>query len=119
MEPTQAIRAIEHKIELLSKTKNTEDFNRWQNSTVLTLINIYSESDKRIKSFENIQAYHNYGIGGTDRFSQAKIEAEETLNGLIKDIQDFGIIKSSTKSKEGGVNVNINQSNTQSQSTSV
>lgn len=119
MEQTNAIKAIEHKIELLSKTKNTEDFNRWQNSTVLTLINIYSESDKRIKSFENIRSYHDYGIGGSDRFPKAKTEAEETLNSLIKDIQDFGIINSSKETKVGDFNFNINQSNTQNQSTNV
>lgn len=119
MESTKAIEAIQYKIELLSKTEKTEDFNLWQKSTVLTLVNIYNESDKRILSFENIRSYNHYGISGIDRFPNAKVEAKKILTSIIKDIQDFGIIKSSLESKVGGVNVNVNQFNTQNQSTNV
>lgn len=115
MEPTQAIKAIEHKIELLSKTRTTKDFNTWRKGIVLTLINIYSEKDRRIQTFERLRSFNGY----QEYLSEAKVEANNLLNSIIKDIQDFGIIKSSIESKEGGINVNINQSNTQNQSTNV
>lgn len=119
MESTKAIEAIQYKIELLSKTEKTEDFNLWQKSTVLTLVNIYSEADKRIKSFEDIRSYHDYGIGGLDRFPKAKIDAKEMLSSIIKDIHDFGIVKSAQESIAGGVNVNVNQTSSQSQLTNI
>lgn len=96
-----------------------KDFNVWQKGTTFTLINVYNENDKRIKSFENIRAYQDLGFGGIERFPEAKIEVEDILKGLIKDLDDFGIINSDQKSKVGGINLNVNQSNNQSQSTNV
>lgn len=119
MEEAKAIQAIDNKLEALSQLNETREFNVWQKETVLTLINIYSESDKRIKSFEEIRSYQNFGFTGIDRFPEAKLEAEAILKSLIKDITDFGIVKSDPKSKSGGINVNVNQHNSQNQSTSV
>jgi hypothetical protein len=119
MDLTKAIQAIEGKIESLALLRETKQFNVWQKETTLTLINIYSENDKRIKSLEAIHSYHDYGFAGLDRFSEAKSEAEALLKSLINDIKDFGIVKSDLKSKSNGINVNLNQHNTQSQTTNV
>ncbi len=119
MEENKAIQAIQVKLEKLASLSETSQFNVWQKETVLTLINIYAESDKRIKSFEEIQSYQHYGFTGIDRFPKAKQEAEAILKSLITDITNFGIIRSDSNSKSGGVNINVNQHNSQNQSTSV
>ncbi len=114
MDNNKAIQAIQNKLNTLMELRETKQFNVWQKETVLTLINIYSENDKRIKSFEEIRSYHY-----SDKFPDAKVEAESILKSLIKDIEDFGIVKSDSKSKMEGVNVNLHQHNSQNQSTSV
>lgn len=119
MEEKKAIQAIQVKHEKLALLSETRQFNIWQRETVLTLINIYAESDKRIKSFEEIQSYQHFGFTGIDRFTEAKQEAEALLKSLITDITDFGIIRSDSKSKSGGINFNVNQHNSQNQSTTV
>ncbi len=119
MEEKKAIDAIQGKLEKLALLSETNQFNVWQKETVLTLINIYAESDKRITSFEEIQSYQHYGITGFDRFPEAKQEAESILKSLITDIRDFGIIRSDSKTKSGGININVNQHNSQNQSTTV
>jgi hypothetical protein len=119
MEEKKAIQAIQVKLEKLALLNETKQFNVWQKETVLTLINIYAESDKRIKSFEEIHSYQHFGFAGIDRFPEAKLEADALLNSLITDIIDFGIIRSDSKSKSGGININLNQHNSQNQSTIV
>lgn len=119
MEEKKAIQAIKVKLDKLALLSETRQFNVWQKETVLTLINIYAESDKRIKSFEDIQSYQHFGFTGIDRFLEAKQEAEAILKSLITDITDFGIIRSDSKSKSGGININVNQNNSQNQSTTV
>lgn len=119
MEENKAIQAIQVKLEKLASLSETSQFNVWQKETVLTLINIYAESDKRIKSFEEIQSYQHYGFTSIDRFTKAKQEAEAILKSLITDITNFGIIRSGSNSKSGGININVNQHNSQNQSTSV
>ncbi len=119
MEEKKAIQAIQVKIEKLALLSETKQFNIWQKETALTLTNIYAESDKRIKSFEEIQSYQHYGFTGIDRFPEAKQEADALLKSLITDIKDFGIIRSDFKSKSGGININLNQHNSQNQSTTV
>jgi len=119
MEEKKAIQAIQVKIEKLALLSETKQFNIWQKETALTLINIYAESDKRIKSFEEIQSYQHFGFTGIDRFPEAKQEAEALLKSLITNITDFGIIRSDSKSESGGLNINVNQHNSQNQSTTV
>ena len=114
MDNNKAIQAIQNKLDALIQLRETKQFNVWQKETVLTLINIYSESDKRIKSFEGIYSFHY-----SDRFPDAKLEAEAILKSLVNDIKDFGIVKSDSNSKMERINLNVNQHNTQNQSTSV
>ena len=119
MEEEKAIQAIQVKLEKLVLLSETKQFNVWQKETVLTLINIYAESDKRIKSFEEIQSYQHFGFTGIDRFPEAKLEAEAILKSLMIDIKDFGIIRSDSETKSGGININVNQHISQNQATTV
>ena len=120
MDVTKAIKAIEDKLETLLGVRSSEQFNSWQKSTILTLINIYSESDKRVKSLEEIQSYVFYFDSGIDRTQKAVNESKELIENLIKDIQDFGIPQKQTHSEsKSGVNINVHQNNTQTQTTSI
>lgn len=119
MEEKKAKQAIKVKLEKLDLINENKQFYIWQKETVLTLVNIYSEIDKRVKSFEEIRTYQSYGIGTIDRFADAKAEASAILNSIIADIQNFGIISSHEKSESGKINFNLTQHNSQNQSTTV
>jgi hypothetical protein len=120
MDVTKAIKAIEDKLETLLGVRSSEQFNSWQKSTILTLINIYSESDKRVKSLEEIEAYSFYAISGIDRTHKAIVEARELLQNLVKDIQDFGLLQKKVNSaNKSDININVHQKNTQNQSTKI
>jgi hypothetical protein len=119
MEEEKTIQAIQDKLKKLALLNETKQFNVWQKETVSTLMNIYAESDTRIKSFEEIQSYQHFGFTGIDRFPDAKQEAEAILKSLITDIKDFGIMRYDSKSITGGININLNQHNSQNQSTTV
>jgi hypothetical protein len=120
MDNNIAIKAIQDKLEKLSAISTSEQFNSWQKSTTLTLVNVFSESDKRIKSFEEIESYHFYAVSGIDRTQKAIIQAKELLENIIKDIQDFGIPKKLNYSEnKSGINISVNQNNTQHQSTNI
>lgn len=115
MEEKKAIQAIQIKLEKLDLINENKQFIIWQKETVLTLVNIYSEIDKRVKSVEEIRTYQNYGIGAIDRFTFAKEEASAILNSIITDIQNFGIISSFDRSESGKINLNLTQHNSQNQ----
>jgi hypothetical protein len=120
MEDKIGIKAIKDKLDTLNAVSSYEQFNTWQKSTVLTLINLYSESDKRVKSFEKIEAYNFYAISGIDRTQKAIIEAKELLQNLIKDIQDFGLPqKQISSTNKSDININVNQNNNQNQTTNI
>ncbi len=115
-----AIKAIQDRLEKLNNVGSSEEFDKWQNSTTLTLINIYNESDKRVKSFEKIEAYNFYAVSGFDRTPKAIIEAKELLQNLIKDIQDFGLPQKQVSSaNKSDININVHQNNNQNQTTNI
>ena len=114
MNSEKAIKAIQRKLDSLLPLKESNQFNIWQKETVLTLINIYSEKDKRVLSFESNKSYHY-----VDRFSEAKVEAEAILKSLIIDIEDFGLPQLTQPKKEDNFSFVVNQHNSQNQSTSV
>jgi hypothetical protein len=118
MDKNTAIKAIQGKLEKLKSVQTSEQFNIWQNSTILTLVNIYSEKDKRVIALEAIQSYTFHVVSGIDRTQKAIVAARELLESLITDIQDFDIpSKIEHLEKHSGVNVHVNQSNNQSQTT--
>lgn len=120
MDNNVATKAIQDKFKKLNTLSTSEQFKTWQKSTTLTLINIFSESDKRVKSFEEIESYHFYAVSGIDRTQKAIFEAKELLENIIKDIQDFGIPqKLNSSENNSGINISVNQNNTQHQSTNI
>jgi hypothetical protein len=55
MEETKAIKAIQDKLDALTDIKEAKAFNVWQKGALHTLMHIYNENDRRIKSFEAIK----------------------------------------------------------------
>lgn len=120
MDNNIAIKAIEDKLEKLRTINFSEQFDVWQKSTIHTLINIFSESDRRVKSLEEIKSCIYYFDNRVDKTNNAIKESDELLQNLIKDIQDFGIPQKLTNSEnKSGLNINVQQNNTQNQSTNI
>jgi hypothetical protein len=120
METNIAIKAIQDRLEKLSLIGSWEQFYMWQKSTSIILINIFNESDKRVKSFEEIESYHFDTISGIDRTQKAVLEAKEFLQNIITGMQKFGIPQIRTHSEsKSDININVNQHNTQNQSTNI
>lgn len=118
MDKNTAIKAIQGKLEKLKSVETSEQYNIWQNSTILTLVNIYSEKDKRVIALEAIQSYTFQVFSGIDRTQKAIVAARDLLESLITDIQDFDIpSKIQHQEKQSAVNVQVTQSNNQSQTT--
>lgn len=119
MDKETAIKAISEKLLLLKDINNYKKFMNWQTTVVGTLSNIYTASDKRVDSFEKISSFAVYFDTTIDKTNDAKESAEELLNGLIKDLENFGIVKFSSDTDKTGVNINVNQNNHQNQSTTI
>ena len=113
MDKETAIKAISEKLLLLKDINNYKKFMNWQTTVVGTLSNIYTASDKRVESFQRISSYAVYFDTTIDKTNDAKESAEELLNSLIKDLENFGIVKFSSDSSKTGVNINVNQNNHQ------
>ncbi|MCJ8288360.1 MAG: hypothetical protein HRT58_21945 [Crocinitomicaceae bacterium] len=114
----QAITSLQKKLELIQVLGTVEDFNKWRQSTKMTLISIYGATNERVLELSRIEAYRDFGFGGTERVLEAKDEAQSFIGGLIEDCKDFGLLQK-VDSKKDGVNVNVNQYNNQNQSTNV
>lgn len=114
----KAIEAIQKRLNLISQIQTVKQFNNWQRTSVLTLTNIYNETDKRVKKLEEIEAYQFFYVSGIERVPEAKVEATEILEGLIVDLTDFGIPKIKER-VNNGVSVNVNQHNNQNQTINV
>jgi hypothetical protein len=119
MDKETAIKAITEKLLLLKDINNFKKFMNWQTTVVGTLSNIYTASDKRVVSFEKISSFAVYFETTIDKTNDAKESAEELLNGLIKDLENFGIVKFSSDTDKTGFNINVNQNNHQNQSTTI
>ncbi len=119
MDKETAIKAISEKLLLLKDINNYKKFMNWQTTVVGTLSNIYTASDKRVESFEKISSLAVYFDTTIDKTNDAKESAEELLNSLIKDLENFGIVKFSSETNKTGVNINVNQNNHQNQSTTI
>jgi hypothetical protein len=114
-----AIKAINSKLKQLENVTGYQEYNNWKKITSTTLSNIYTNKVDLIQKFESIKAWVTVMSGSGDRTHHAKREAEVFLKSIISDIEHFGVPKI-IESKQGEkLSVNVNQQNTQSQSTSV
>jgi hypothetical protein len=120
MDTNTAIVAIEFRLEKLDDVRSTEQFIIWQRSTSNTLLNIYGESDKRVKTFDEIRSINVYFDSRIERLEKAIEESREILKNLIQDLMDFGIPKKNGNSKnDSQIQLTVNQNNNQTQSTNI
>lgn len=111
----KAIESIKTKLIELNSVRNASEFYDWNLSTVSKL-EIICPNNSIVQSVQSIRA-NGYR---TDDTPNAKLRATTLLNGLIKDIEDFGIDHFISKqANENGLSVNVNQSNQQHQSNNV
>lgn len=120
MDINTAIVAIENRLEKLNDVRSTEQFITWQRSTSNTLLNFYDESDKRVKTFDEIRSINVYFDSRIERLEKAIEESREILKNLIQDLMDFGIPKNNGKAKnDSQIQLTVNQNNNQTQSTNI
>ncbi len=115
----RAIAALKEKIGLISNIKTYQEFNNWQNMTSVTLTNIYPDKRDVIDNFGAIVSKQFSYQGNGDRTNLAKKEAQVYLENIIKDLEHFGVPVSNKPSEDKSVKLHVNQSNNQTQNTSV
>jgi hypothetical protein len=111
--PDKAIEALQNRLEALNNVYNAQKFSEWKTRTMQTLAHLYGENHTSYSALNEIHAY-NY----VERTENAKSEANELLNGLIEDLQNFGFPKLNEATKNG-VNVQVNQHNNQTTTVSL
>jgi len=110
-----AIASITAKLSELDSVRNSTEYYNW-NLSVVSKLEIICPNNSIIQSVRKINA-----VGWDyDNTPNAKLTSKTLLNGLIQDIEDFGIEHLNPKpSNEKGLNVNVSQSNQQYQTTNV
>ena len=109
----KAIEALQNRLDSLTKISESQRFNEWKTRTMQTLAHIYGEKHTSYLALKGVHSFQYL-----DRTANAKSEASELLNGLIEDLKNFGFPKTNDYTSNG-VNVLVNQHNTQNQSTNI
>lgn len=109
----KAIESLQSRLDALPKVSDSQKFNEWKTRTMQTLAHIYGENHSSYLTLKEI-----YGFRYSDRTASAKAEASELLSGLIENLQNFGFPKLN-EGTTNGLNVQVNQHNSQNQSTNV
>jgi hypothetical protein len=86
----------------------------WKNKASNLIIRIYGKDSLPVQQIENFS--YQTGLRGGDNIEQRKKQANELINGLIKEIERFGLPKQ-PQMKDNGLNINITQ--TQNQETKI
>jgi hypothetical protein len=119
----KAIEALQKRVNEITSISDVNGFNLWKKTTTSTLLNIFHNEDVRLFGMTSIKAYirNNLTSGGTERLSAAKNEATTYLNGLIENIQDFGLPTPHKELSNNGLKFELNQHqhNNQHQTTNV
>ena len=112
-----AIEAIKEKLEVLSNVHNATEFKTWKKITENTLRRVVPYNKTIFKNIESIKAIDLYT--GVDITPKAKEQGKLLIESLIKDIERFGLEKPEPTEKESFIRVDVNQTNQQTQSTTV
>ena len=97
--------------ELLEDTKKISDaysLEDWKNNATNLIIRIYGKNSVPEKQIENMDYSVNIGFN-TDNVGNRKLQAQELIRGLVKEIKRFGLPELLVN-KEEGLNINITQS---------
>lgn len=109
-------RAMEEKVlealnELLQDTQKIKDsysLEDWKNNAINLIIRIYGKNSVPEKQIENMEFSVNIGFN-TDNVLNRKLQAQELIRGLVKEIKRFGLPEKHDNTEEK-LNVDITQS---------
>ena len=82
----KAIEVLHKRLEALNKISESQRFNEWKTRTMQTLAHIYGEKHTSYSALKGIRSSQY-----SDRTANAKSESSELLNGLISNIENFGL----------------------------
>jgi hypothetical protein len=115
MTSEKVITSIRTKLSELDSVRNSTEFFNW-NLSMVSKLEIICPNNSIVQSVKKINA-----VGWDyDNTPNAKEAAKTLLTGLIQDINDFGLEYLNPKqSIDKGLNLSVNQSNQQNQTTTV
>lgn len=115
--PEKAIEAIREKIVEIDSIKFYDQFYPWQKATIGTLKRVVPYNLTIIQHLSEIKSLGNYG---GDMKESAKRDSKQILESLLKDIARFGLEEPPKEPRRKEiVNVEVSQTNNQTQSTNV
>ncbi|WPR75218.1 hypothetical protein [Algoriphagus sp. NG3] len=106
-------KVIEALIELKSETQAIRDsytLTDWKNKATNVIIRIYGHDSPPEKQIENLR--YLPGFSGGSNVNERKKQASQLIDGLIKEIERFGLPSQLKKEKEG-LHINITQTSNQ------
>lgn len=120
MDDTQKyIQILKEQLNKLMQVLCAEEFNNWKNQTKLFITKIYGENSTQINSFSCISPYPGSFVMNKpipDQTERAKKEVTSFLDGVITELEAFGLPntnKINKREKISNININNNISQTQ------
>ncbi len=111
----KALEALNELLDDAKKIKDEYSLGDWKNKATNLLIRIYGNNCLPVKQVENMTYTIHIGFN-TDNVDNRKLQAQELIRGLIKEITRFGL---PDQVKNAGQNININITQAQSQDVKV
>lgn len=108
----KVLEALNELLEETQKIRDSYSLEDWKNNATNLIIRIYGKNSVPEKQIENMKYSINIGFN-TDNVDNRKLQAQELVRGLIKEIKRFGLPELVDNKKEEGLNINITQSQNQ------
>lgn len=109
----KVIELLNERLESLYIVCDDKSFGEWKTRTLATLAHVFGDNHTHYKALESIKAF-NY----SDVTHLAIGKSKELLIGLIENLKTIGM-PISTENMSGGISLQINQENNQSQSITI
>src|SRR5690554_1909294 len=103
--------------ELMAETNGIQDsysLNDWKNKATNIVVRIYGHDSLPEQQIESLR--YTPGFNGGSNVQERKRQATKLIDGLIKEIERFGLPEQLSKTKDG---LNINIAQTQNQETKI
>ena len=106
--------------------KNGYDLISWQSKAINVIVRIYGEDSIQEEQIKQVKfkTYPSYGVngqtyGGGNNATFCNKQASEIIQGLISDLSSFGLPEKRGKTKSDGINISLNQHQSQTQTINV
>ncbi len=107
----KVLEALNELLEETQKIRDSYSLEDWKNNAANLIIRIYGKNSVPEKQIENMEFAVNIGFN-TDNVDNRKLQAQELILGLIKEIKRFGLPELLVN-KEEKLNINITESQNQ------